>query len=72
MNTTKWTAMTEEQRVAKIEREAQTFLAAMNRRNDSIRASVVEAMDARMERVAQRIEALGSDAWSRFEKRVHP
>lgn len=72
INNTKWIAMTDEQRAAKIEREAKIFIAARNRRDDSIRGSVIEAMDERMERVAERIEALGNDAWSRFMERVHP
>lgn len=71
-NSTKWIAMTEAQRTAKIEREAQTFLTALTRRDNSRSGSVIEAMDERMERVADRIEALGPDAWNTFLKRVHP
>ena len=71
-NSTKWIAMTEEQRTAKIEREARIFLTALNRRDNSRSGSVMEAMDERMERVAARIEALGTDAWNTFIKRVHP
>lgn len=71
-NSAKWNTMSDEQLNARIDRETQAFIRARDRRDRSRSGEVISAMDERMERVVARVEALGSEAWSIFIKRVHP